>query len=103
VATITGAAGVHLGSYRDICNDESPKNYQVDGVDTRDTMVRQIWGARVLQSGDELPDCEVGGGWTFTLFPGQRIDNPRLAARQFRWKGLHRATRGHAIGLRQLE
>ena len=80
VATITGPAGVHFGSYHDICNDESPENYQVDGVDMRATMVRQIWGARVLQSGDDLPDCEVGGGWTFTLFPGEGLVDGRAVS-----------------------
>ena len=73
VATITGQAGLHFGSYCDIRDDKSAEKYEVDGVDTRDLMVRQIWGARVLQSGDQLPDCEVGGGWTFTLFPGEEL------------------------------
>ncbi|WP_405577938.1 hypothetical protein [Streptomyces sp. NBC_01092] len=70
VATVTGPAGLHFGSYDDITAADAG-TFTVDGVDTRDLMVRQIWGARVLQSGSELPDCEVGGGWTFTLFPGE--------------------------------
>jgi hypothetical protein len=73
VATITGRAGIHLGSYDDIRGDASPEKYRVDGVDTRELMVRQIWGARVLQGGADVPDCEVGGGWTFTLFPGEDL------------------------------
>lgn len=73
VATITGPAGVHFGSYHEIRNDPSPQRYVVDGIDTRELMVRQIWGARVLQSGARLPDCEAGGGWTFTLFPGEDL------------------------------
>ena len=73
VATITGPAGIHFGSYHDIRNDMSLETYTVDGVDTRDLMVRQIWGARVLQSGGQLPDCEVGGDWTFTLLPGEDL------------------------------
>ena len=36
-------------------------------------MVRQIWGARVLQSGTGLPDCEIGGGWAFSLFPDEEL------------------------------
>lgn len=80
VATITGPAGVHFGSYYDIRNDESPEKYQVEGVDTRDMMVRQIWGARVLQSGDRLPDCEIGGGWTFTLFPSEDLVGSRAVS-----------------------
>lgn len=79
VATITGAAGVHFGSYRDI-HDDDADTYTVDGVDTRDLMVRQIWGARVLQSGKELPDCEIDGGWTFTLFPGEDLVDGKAAS-----------------------
>jgi hypothetical protein len=36
-------------------------------------MIRQIWGARVLQRGRNLPDCEVNDHWTFTLFVGERL------------------------------
>jgi hypothetical protein len=45
----------------------------VTGTDTRRLMIRQIWGARVLQSGCELPDCESNRRWTFTLFPGEGL------------------------------
>jgi hypothetical protein len=79
VATITGAAGIHFGSYRHI-RDGDAETYTVDGVDTRDLMVRQIWGARVLQSGKNLPDCEIGGGWTFTLFPGEDLVGGRAVS-----------------------
>ncbi|MGH3769194.1 MAG: hypothetical protein ACRDS0_17505 [Pseudonocardiaceae bacterium] len=79
VATITGAAGVHLGSYHDIRNGDA-KTYTVDGVDTRDLMVRQIWGARVLQGGSALSDCEAAGAWTFTLFPGEETTNGQAAS-----------------------
>lgn len=34
-------------------------------------MIRQVWGARVLQSGFSLPDCEANDRWTFTLFLGE--------------------------------
>ncbi|AKJ30092.1 hypothetical protein [Caldimonas brevitalea] len=80
VATVTGPAGVHFGSYHEIRNDPAPERYQLDGVDTRDLMVRQIWGARVLQSGQQLPDCEIGGGWTFTLFPGEELVRGRAVS-----------------------
>jgi len=80
VATITGPSGVHFGSYYDIWSDQSPENYHVEGVDTRTLMVRQIWGARVLQSGNQLPDCEIGGGWTFTLFPGEELVRERAVS-----------------------
>lgn len=79
VATITSRAGIHVGSYHDISTDD-PDRYQVDGVDTRALMVRQIWGARVLQSGSDLPDCETSGAWTFTLFPGEDTTNGRAAS-----------------------
>lgn len=79
VATITGPAGLHAGSYRDI-HAQPTAAYTVDGVDTRELMVRQIWGARVLQSGDQLPDCETGGGWTFTLFPGEDLVTGRAVS-----------------------
>lgn len=36
-------------------------------------MIRQIWGARVLQSGADLPDCEANDRWTFTLFVGEGL------------------------------
>ncbi|AIY40242.1 hypothetical protein LT85_1084 [Collimonas arenae] len=79
VASITGPAGIHFGSYNDIRNS-APETYTVDGVDTRDLMVRQIWGARVLQSGAQLPDCEVGGSWTFTLLPGEDLVNAKAVS-----------------------
>ncbi|WP_211370287.1 hypothetical protein [Nonomuraea turkmeniaca] len=36
-------------------------------------MIRQLWGARVLQGGRDLPDCEANERWTFTLFPGEGL------------------------------
>lgn len=65
VATVTGAYGPALGSHRQIV--EPP------GVDTRELMIRQLWGARVLQGGRDLPDCEANQRWTFTLFPGEGL------------------------------
>jgi hypothetical protein len=79
-ATVTGPAGVHFGSYNTIVNDPSAEKYTVDGTDTRGLMARQIWGARVLQSGRELPDCEVGGGWTFTLHVGEDLVENRAVS-----------------------
>jgi len=32
-----------------------------------------VWGARVLQSGASLPDCEANDRWIFTLFPGDGL------------------------------
>ena len=36
-------------------------------------MIRQMWGARILQSGPNLPDCEANDHWTFTLFVGEKL------------------------------
>jgi hypothetical protein len=73
VATVTGSAGLCMGSYNDVRDDEGAETYTVAGVDTRELMVRQIWGARVLQSGGEPPDSNAHKRWTFTLFPGEHL------------------------------
>jgi hypothetical protein len=70
VATVTGSAGFPLGS-DDAVRHQPPDRFVVDGVDTRELMTRQIWGARVLQSGTVLPDCEERERWTFTLLVGE--------------------------------
>ncbi|TMR99465.1 hypothetical protein [Nonomuraea basaltis] len=72
VATVTGAYGPSLGSHNQIV-DGPAAAFTVDGVDTRTLMIRQLWGARVLQGGPELPDCESNQRWTFTLFPGEGL------------------------------
>jgi hypothetical protein len=72
VATVTSSAGVFFGSYDDIVQ-AGAERFTADGVDTRALMVRQLWGARVLQSGDDLPDSTVQDVWTFTLFPGEGV------------------------------
>lgn len=43
------------------------------GRDTRELMTRQVWGARVLQSGRRHPDCEANDRWTFTVFAGEPL------------------------------
>lgn len=70
VVTVTGDSGLHLGSYADI-RAAATEAYVVDGVDTRELMVRQLWGARVLQSGARTPDSNARDTWTFTVFPGE--------------------------------
>jgi hypothetical protein len=77
VATVTGSAGIFLGSYDDIRNDECPSDYVVNNVDTRKLMVRQLWGARVLQSGVHAPDSNARETWTFTVFPGEERTDGR--------------------------
>ena len=72
VATVAGAFGPALGSYAEVTGADAVR-FTVDGVDVRDLMIRQVWGARVLQNGASLPDCEVNDRWTFTLFPGEGL------------------------------
>lgn len=72
VVTVTGSYGVSLGSYHDISAGPA-EAFTVDGHDTRALMIRQIWGARVLQGGPYLPDCETNEHWTFSLFPGEPL------------------------------
>jgi hypothetical protein len=72
VATITGPMGISLGSYQHITGATADA-FTVLGTDTRTLMTRQIWGARVLQSGSSLPDSSTNQRWTFTLFPGEPL------------------------------
>jgi hypothetical protein len=72
VATVTGAYGPALGSYTAVTSADVGM-FAIDGVDVRELMIRQVWGARVLQSGSSLPDCEANDRWTFTLFPGEGL------------------------------
>ncbi|MEO3867926.1 hypothetical protein ABGB18_03755 [Nonomuraea sp. B12E4] len=72
VATVTGAYGPSLGSHNQVVNGQA-EAFTVGGADTRALMIRQLWGARVLQCGADLPDCETNQRWTFTLFPGEGL------------------------------
>jgi len=72
VATVTGSYGPALGSYTEVTGTDADR-FTIDGVDVRELMIRQVWGARVLQSGSSLPDCEANDRWTFTLFPGEGL------------------------------
>ncbi|MGP3916865.1 hypothetical protein [Nonomuraea sp. 10N515B] len=72
VATVTGVYGPSLGSHQHIVAGPAAA-FTVAGVDTRALMIRQLWGARVLQGGRDLPDCESNPRWTFTLFPGEGL------------------------------
>jgi len=47
IATVTGAYGPALGSHNDITGTP-PDRFTVSGLDTRQLMIRQLWGARVL-------------------------------------------------------
>jgi hypothetical protein len=72
VVTVVGRYGIALGSYYDVVRAPA-EAYRIDRHDTRTLMIRQIWGARVLQCGADLPDCEANEHWTFTLFPGEGL------------------------------
>ncbi|SDJ72720.1 hypothetical protein [Nonomuraea jiangxiensis] len=72
VATVIGRYGPSLGSHNEIVNAPA-EEFTVAGADTRTLMIRQLWGARLLQCGSELPDSEVNARWTFTLFPGEGL------------------------------
>jgi hypothetical protein len=72
VATVTGAYGPALGSHAEVVGAAAGR-FTIDGADVRELMIRQVWGARVLQSGARLPDCEANDRWTFTLFPGDGL------------------------------
>ncbi len=72
VTTVTGSYGISLGSYENVSGVPA-EAFTVDGHDTRMLMIRQIWGARVLQGGRTLPDCEANEHWTFTLFAGEKL------------------------------
>ena len=72
IATVTGAYGPALGSHHDITG-APPERFTVSGLDTRELMIRQLWGARVLQGGRQLPDYDGNQRWTFTLLPGEGL------------------------------
>ncbi|MGI8646711.1 MAG: hypothetical protein ACR2JX_00545 [Mycobacteriales bacterium] len=79
VASVTGRYGPALGSYNEVA-DADAKAFTINGIDTRELMIRQVWGARVLQSGRNLPDCEANDRWTFTLFPGEGLTDGLAAS-----------------------
>ncbi|WP_020494940.1 hypothetical protein [Sciscionella marina] len=99
-ATVLGPAGPHFGSDETI-RAADPARFTVRETDTRALMVRQLWGARVLQSGSSLPDCEIGGAWTFSLFPGEdRVAGKAVSGTILHGKvrfRLGRADRGIAV------
>jgi hypothetical protein len=78
--SVVGVYGLSGGSYDDIVR--SPlERFAVDGVDTREAMTRQLWGARLLQSEPgTIPDSDDNDTWTFTLFPGEPLFNGQAAS-----------------------
>ncbi len=71
-ATVTSTCGPALGSHQQVITAPA-RDFTVLGTDTRILMTRQLWGARVLQSGHQLPDSDRNERWTFTLFPGEPL------------------------------
>ena len=72
VVSVVSPCGPACGSYFDVTRAK-PAAFTVAGVDSRTLMTRQLWGARVLQGGRNLPDCESNERWTFTLFVGEPL------------------------------
>ena len=73
VAGVVGQYGVSAGSHEDV-SAAAVELFEVDGVDTRALMTRQIWGARLLQCPPGLvPDSDYAERWTFTLLPAEGL------------------------------
>jgi hypothetical protein len=77
--TATSPAALALGSYLTV-TDAPARDFTVDGFDTRELMIRQIWMALTLQCGKTMPDCERRESWTFTLFPGEGLVDSRAVS-----------------------
>lgn len=78
--TLVGRYGVNAGSHEAVAQ-APPERFQVAGIDTRQGMIRQLWGARVLQAdAGFLPDTDANDRWTFTLFAGDELDAGRAAS-----------------------
>ena len=80
VVGVVGQYGISAGSYEDITG-ASAERFEVDGVDTRTLMTRQVWGARLLQCSPGLaPDSDYAERWTFTLFPAEGLVGGRAVS-----------------------
>ena len=80
VAGVVGQYGISAGSYEEIAAAPAER-FEVDGVDTRAFMTRQIWGARLLQCPPGLvPDSDYAERWTFTLFPAEGLVEGRAVS-----------------------
>ena len=77
---VVGQYGISAGSYEDIAAAPAGR-FEVDGVDTRTLMTRQVWGARLLQCPAGLvPDSDYAERWTFTLFPAEGLVDGRAVS-----------------------
>lgn len=80
LAGVVGQYGISAGSYEDITAAPAGR-FEVDGVDTRALMNRQVWGARLLQCPPGLvPDSDYAERWTFTLFPAEGLVDGRAVS-----------------------
>ena len=79
VAGVVGQYGISAGSHEDVT--AAAELFEVDGVDTRTFMTRQIWGARLLQCPPGLvPDSDYAERWTFTLLPAEGLVDGRAVS-----------------------
>ena len=79
IAGVVGQYGISAGSHEDIT--AAAELFEVDGVDTRTLMTRQIWGARLLQCPPGLvPDSDYAERWTFTLLPAEGLVDGRAVS-----------------------
>ena len=80
LAGVVGQYGISAGSHEDVVAAPAER-FEVDGVDTRALMTRQVWGARLLQCPPGLvPDSDYAERWTFTLFPAEGLVNGRAVS-----------------------
>ena len=80
VAGVVGQYGISAGSHEDVTAAPA-ELFEVDGVDTRTLMTRQVWGARLLQCPPGLvPDSDYAERWTFTLLPGEGLVDGRAVS-----------------------
>lgn len=78
--TAVSERGISAGSYETISAAQR-QDFEIDGFDTRRLMIRQLWGARLLQSpSGVVPDSDLGSVWTFTLFPGEPLVEGRAVS-----------------------
>lgn len=78
--TAVSERGISAGSYETISAAQR-QDFEIDGFDTRRLMIRQLWGARLLQSpSGVVPDSDLGSIWTFTLFPGEPLVEGRAVS-----------------------
>ena len=80
LAGVVGQYGISAGSHEDVVAAPTER-FEVDGVDTRALMTRQVWGARLLQCPPGLvPDSDYAERWTFTLFPAEGLVDGRAVS-----------------------